>query len=347
MPRSPAAARKIAQHLLDLHVQHELAAWNVKAFQKWLDGELKVLFDWLQTVPLEALVTADRVHAVIQRNVIENEVPGVVAEIAGESANQLFASEIHQKTALKEILTVKQYEEFVDKLLELREQRQKGVNQIIDLPIYRDLISGVLHKAILRYFQESNLLTKNIPGVSSMLKFGKSMVNKAAPNLEDAVGSNIKAFIAGNLDFLIRESKNYMEKHLTDAQIKSSAMDLWDAAETVTMADFQQGMDSLDLSELISLGYEFWLAFRKTEYFEQCVALIVEDFFRQYGKEPIGLLLDDLMITRERILAETDALAPRLLKSLKSSGQLEGIIRRRLEKFYFAKKTLTAMKSFD
>lgn len=347
MPRSPAAAKKIAQDLLDLHVQHEMSAWNAKAFQKWLKSELLILFEWLQTVPLQTLVTAEQVKATVQRNVIDSELPEVITEMASESANRLFDSEIHNNTTLNEILTASQFEEFVDKLLELREPRQKVINQIIDLPVYRNLISGVLYKAILRYFQESNLLSKNIPGVSSMLKLGKSMVNKAAPKLEDAVGTNIEAFIAKNLDFLVRESKVYMEQSLTDEQLKSSTMELWDSAETVTMADFQEGIDSLDLSELISLGYEFWQTFRQTEYFKGCFELVVDDIFRRYGKQSVGSLLDELLITPDRIMAEADTFAPRLLKTLKSSGQLEGIIRRRLEKFYFAGKTLAELKSFD
>ena len=57
----------------------------------------------------------------IRRNVCLNDIPAAVAEIAGEAASHLAKHELQSRTPLKDILSRKQFEAFLDKLLELKE----------------------------------------------------------------------------------------------------------------------------------------------------------------------------------------------------------------------------------
>ncbi len=334
MPKTPAAVKKMAQQLLDLHLQHELACFETDAFTAWFKDESDRLFAWVRQVPLNEVVTSEQVRGVVERNVVHQEIPGAVAEIAGEAATHLFSADLQKRTALKEVMDGKRFEQFVDQLLQLHEQRRRGVEHIIDLPVYRDLISGVLYQAITRYIYESNVLSKNIPGVASMLKLGKHLVSKTAPGLEGVVEDSVRNYIAKNISFLIRESKAFLQESMTDEQLKNSAMDLWDQLEDKTMYDFLEGMDSMDLSELISIGYEFWLEFRKTDYFRESQALVVDYFFGKYGNAPLGQLFDDFLITPQRVQEEFACFAPRILQTLREGGHLEALLRRRLESFY-------------
>jgi hypothetical protein len=339
-----AQAKELAQQLLELHVAHELEALEPETFVAWLRPELELQLEQVKALSLEQFVTAEQVKQVIVRNVVENEIPGAVAELAGEGATRLFGSDMHKNTPLKKILSTKQFEDLVDKLLELPEQRKNGINRVIELPIYQDLISGVLYHAILRYIYEENVLSKNVPGVASMLKFGKRMIDKSAPKLEGAVEDNVRAYIASNLVFLLKESKAFLEDSLTEEDIKVSAMELWDVIEGKTMGEFQQGMDSIDLSEFVVIGYEFWKSFRKSKYFKNSYELIVDYFFEVYGSSPLSTLLDDFNITSDQIMQEVELFAPAVLSTLKESGQIEGFLRRRLEAFYLSKPALKCLK---
>ncbi len=345
MANTLRSAEEIANILLERHVKHELAAFDETAFISWIRNESETLLDWLRTIKLNQLVSGQTVKAVIKSNVVEREIPGSIAEIAGEAATKLFTADIHKSTQLNQVITTHEVEEFVDKFLELHEQRKEGLNRIIDLPIYTDLISDVLYQAIIRYIYETNILSKNVPGVSSMLKFSKRVVSKTVPKLEGAVEENVKSYIANNLGFLIRESKLFLENSLTDEQLKTSAMDLWDLLENKTFGDVQTGMDSLDLSDFVVLGYEFWLRFRKSEYFQNCYELIVDYFFEKYGDAQLAVLFDDFMVTPERVMEEAERFTPQVLKTLKASGQLEGLLRRRLNTFYTSTETLDYQNS--
>ena len=326
--------------LLELHLAHEMALFESDTFVAWLRPELEAQLSLARAMPLNAFVSAEQIKSVIARNVVENEIPGAVAELAGDAATKLFSSESHKNTPLHGILPTKHFEEFVDKMLELPEQRKNGINHVIELPVYKDLISGVLYQAIMRYIYEENLFSKKVPGVSSMMKFGKQMLDKTAPKLEGAVEENIRAYIANNLVFILRESKAFLENSLSEEDIRASTMELWDTIEHKPMSEFQKGMDSIDLSEFVVLGYEFWKTFRTAPYFKESYELVVDYFFQIYGDSPLGTLLDDFMISTDRIMTEVEAFAPQILKTLKENGQIEQFLRRRLESFYFSKPAL-------
>jgi len=336
-------AENIANSLLELHIRHEIENFQADNFIALIRGESNEVFDWLKTVKLKQLVTAKQIKQVIQRNVVKESVPGAAAEIAGEAASRLFTSEQHRNTLLNEIVSREQYEEFIDKLLELKEQRNNGLDRVIELPIYEDLISGILYQAITRYIYESNMFSKNIPGVSSMLKMGRSVVNKTAPKLGSGLEDSVRSYIADSLDFILEESKSFLEESVTDEELKSSAMELWSIIESKPLSEFQQGMDSLDLSEFVALGYDFWLQFRKSDYFKHCYETVVDYFYEKYGDAKLSELLDDLFITQERALTEVEFFAPQALKTLQKSNLLEGLIRRHLARFYQSQAALDCL----
>jgi hypothetical protein len=334
---SPKDLNPLSEQLLKLHVAHELENCQPDNFIKLVRDESTYIFEWFDQITLESVVTAKQIKQVIHRNVVKEHLPGAAAEIAGEAASRLFTSKKHLNTEFHEIISRKQFEEFIDKLLELKEQRNNGLDKIIDLPLYEELISGILYKAITRYIYDSNMLSKNIPGVASMLKIGRNMVNKTAPNLGSGIEDSVRNYITDSLDFILEESKTFLEESVSDEQMKESAMELWSIIEHKKLSEFQQGMDSLDLSEFVAIGYDFWQQFRKSKYFKHCYETVVDYFFEKYGEQKISELMDDLMITPERALTEAEHFAPFALKALKDSGFLEALLSRHFRRFYQSK----------
>lgn len=344
LKKAKAKERALAKKMLSLHLQHEMLCFNEHNFITLMKEETELLFDWVSHIPLKNLVNADQVKEVIDRNVVQASVPGAVAEIAGEAANKLFTSSQHKSTTLNAFISRTQYEEFIDKLIELKEQRINGMDKLIDLPLYGELISGVLYKSITRYIYDNNLISKKIPGVSSLLKAGRNVVNKTVPKLGSGFEDSVRSYIVSSLDFILEESKTFLSESVTDEQLKISAMELWTIIEKKPISEFQQGMDSLDLSEFVALGYEFWLHFRKTSYFKHCYETIVDYFFDKYGDVELNELLEDLAITPERVMKEIEAFAPQILQSLRESDQLESMLTRHLERFYYSDAALDCLK---
>ena len=337
---TPSAAEEISQELLNLHVQHELAAFDEVSFMSWLSEESETVLDWLRSIKLNQLVTAKTIKAVIRRNVIDREIPDTVLETIVAATACLVDSKKLKNTHLSEIINNGMYEKFVDEILELEQAQREFLARIIDLPIYKGLISGVLYQAIIDYIYEHNIFSKHVPGVTSLLRMSQRVVNFTAPKLSSAVEDNVKTYISNNLNFLLDESKLFLTESLTVKEMKSSAMDFFEMLDDETLGELQAGIDSDNVRGFVILGFEFWLHFRKTRYFRSACDLMVDFFFKKYGNRKLEILLDNFEITQQQLMEEASAFAPRVLNTLKRSGQLERLIRRRLGDFYSSNAAL-------
>lgn len=335
--RSRTAARTpktISEQLLELHLAHELARFDTDALIDWVREELAHELEGVRAIPLDQLIAAEQVRQVIDRHVIQNDLPDALIAFASRAACRQFDAEWHHRTRLNSLITSEQFEAIVDLLLRFPDQRQAAIDHLIDLPVYQELISGILYKAIGRFIIEENIVSKKVPGVSSMLKFGKRVMDRTLPKLEGAFEDKLRAFIAGNLKFLLRESKTFMQDSVTDEELRESALALWASIEDRTLGELQQGMDHEDLSACIALGVDVWTHLRSTDYFRQSADQVIDLFYTEYGEQPVGTLLDALQITPDRLMQEVAAFAPEMLKALKHGGQIERLLRRRLASFY-------------
>ena len=342
---SGSSTDEISRQLLELHLQHELASFDDASFMRWLTEESEIILGWLRSIKLNQLVTAKSIKAVIRRNVVEREIPDAVLETIIAATACLVDSKKHKSTPLNEIISGGLFEELVDETLELEQSQREFLTRIIDLPIYKGLISGVLYQAIVNYIYEHNIVSKNIPGVTSLLKMSQRVVNFTAPKLTGAVENNVRSYISNNLNFLLDESKLFLAESLTVDEMKSSAMDFFEMLDDETLSELQAGLDSDNVRGFILLGFEFWLHFRETHYFRSACDLMVDFFFKKYGNTKLAVLLDNLEITQQQLIKEAGAFAPRILNTLKRSGQLEGLIRRRLDSFYSSTTALEYLKT--
>ena len=334
MTEAVTEAESTAQNLLELHLQHEMAAFDDVSLLSWLAEETDQLLIWSQSIRLNQLVTANSVKAFIQANLVTRDIPATLVEIADEASTWLISSQHHQDTLLGEIINEAHYEDFVAQALELDEQFIGSLNLVMDLPIYRKVLSGVIYQAITRYIYDANIISKSVPGVSSLLKMGQRVVSKTAPSLSNAVEENVRSYISTNLDLILAESEASIEKAMTDEALKIAAMEVFENLKDKPLSELQEGIDNQKLSRFIQLGFGFWEHFRHTAYFKNTYELMVDYFFEKYGEETLDILLDDLDISGELLNQEVARFVPQLIVSLKQSGQLEAIIRRRLSSFY-------------
>jgi len=322
----------VARRLLDQHIAFELKALTGKRLQQTLRTELHELFALCRSTQLDTVVTVDRIMGVIDRKVIAMEAGPGIPELAGEAAAAVL--EAHQRYRLSDILSREQFAEFVDQALALRRQREKLISEVLSHPLYSDLVASLVYQGIVNYLYEDNLISKSVPGVSSIMKFGSKWANKAVPGLDGTVEKRLKRYITGILPTLIKRSEHFLNEALTDDEIKDSLLAVWRELEGHELAELQDNIGDRELQAFIVLGYEFWLNFRQTPYFRDCCLVVVTCLMDKYGKQPVSLLLEDLGITEAVLMEELDAFAGPLMRTLRKEGYLEALLRRRLTPFY-------------
>jgi len=345
MTKSATEAESTAQNLLELHVQHEMAAFDDASLLSWFAEETDQLLIWSQSIRLNQLVTADTVKAFIQANLVTRDIPATVVEMADEASTWLLSSQHHLDTLLGEIINEAHYEDLVAQVLDFDEQLKGSLNLVMELPMFRKALSGVIYQAITRYIYDSNILSKSVPGVSSLLKIGQRVVSKTAPSLSNAVEESVRSYISTNLDVILVESEAFLEETMTDEALKIAAMDFFENFENKPLGELLEDIDNQRLSRFIQLVFGFWEHFRHTSYFKNTYELMVDYFFDKYHEETLDVLLDNLDISSELIIQEFARFAPQLIVSLKQSGQLEAIIRRRLGSFYTSTAALNYLQA--
>lgn len=324
----------IASALLEQHVKHELAALKGAKLKKSVANELDELFALTESVTLNRVSSVEQVMAVIQRIVIDMELDAGLPELAADMATEVLNSAVQAETPLKDIISREQATAFLEEALELRQQREQIIREVMAHPVYQELVSNVVYHGLVNYLYEDNLITKAVPGVGSMMKFGKRMANKAVPGLDETFERRLKAWLSDSLPGLITRSEQFLHKALTDDELRDSVMAAWISLEERSLADLNDGLGDVQLQEFVVLGYEFWLTFRQTPYFRACALAVVEHLFARYGDQPLGVLLQDIGVTRALVMSEIEAHGLPLVDVLRDEGYLEALLRRRLQPFY-------------
>ncbi|WP_100639864.1 hypothetical protein [Marinobacter salexigens] len=323
-----------ASQLLELHVKHEVASLKGAKLHKFLKQEVSELLDHAGSITLNHIATEERVMGTIQRVVVDMELDAGIPELAGEMAAEVLNAQVQSNTKLKDIITRDQATGFVEEMLELRQQRERIISEIMAHPVYQELVSNVVYQGIVNYLYEDNLITKSVPGVGSMMKFGKRMANKAVPGLDETFERRLKSWLSDSLPGIINRSEQFLQRALSDEEVRDTILAAWIAVEDRSIEDLQVGLGDVGLQEFVVLGYELWLQFRKTAYFEGCARAVVAHLFVKYGDRPLTDLLGDVGVTQDVIMAEVETWAVPIIGLLQEEGYVEALVRRRLSAFY-------------
>ena len=335
----------LAEQLLEAHLQHELAHMSGEKLIEELRGDVARVFEAAQSIRMRDIVAPETVNAIIERHVVTRDVPAIVPEMAADFTTEVVGSQFHREVRPCDIISRDRLEELVDQVLLLREQRQELIDRMLEQPVYRELISNLLYQGIVRYIYEENLLSRSVPGISSALKFSSKMLNKAVSGLDEAWEKSVKGYISRNIETFSRQSAEFLAEHLTEDEMKASVMDAWDSFSGKSLGELQGGLGDVEWNEFVVIGYDFWLAFRKTDYFRQCYETVVNSLFEQYGDYSLAELAGEFNIDQQVVMTELEAVLPQASETLRANGIMEQLLRRRLERFYHSDEARSLLNS--
>lgn len=324
----------IAQALLDAHVHHVVEQLGGDGLQALIETQLDALLVDCMRLKLKDVVTAKMIKDTARTYAADIEMGGGLPQLVADVAQAVYAHKVLDETTPTDIVSHARYSEFIDKLLELRSLREKLVREISTSPIYIAFASDLLYHGIKGYVARSSELTKGIPGASSVMKLGRSVMNKASPGLETSLDESLKKYVSRSVEATAKSSADFVLKHLNDDALRGMAREIWDRNKFTPLGTLREDVDGDDVEDLFVIGYEYWRELRKTDLYVKLIDTGIDAFFEAYGDIYLGDLLDDLGITRDLMVAEAMRYAPHVIKVLKRKKLLEGLVRRQLEGFY-------------
>jgi hypothetical protein len=309
----------LADALLEAHVQHVLAAWRGDAAARAIAERVSSLLRWFGEVKLDQVATRAQVMGLIQRHVIELRVSGGITELAGELSRLVFSSQKSAATRLDQVLTDEEYGEFADKVIAL-----EGVRRGVIAMIAQSEAFGLFRTRVIAHTLSALVFRRTAPrGVGGSL----------LPALEQRLTRVLTRYFERQKSAPLATERELLE--LVDPELLRSLIDdIWATVAPKPLTESFAFIGEQDLEDFVVLGYEFWLRYRRSDYFREIMEEMVDHFFAKYGGLSLAELLEDMGVDDAMIARELETCLVPLLDEAARTGFLEQQVRARLGAFY-------------
>jgi hypothetical protein len=323
----------LTERLLEAHVQHELANWRQPAFCQTLAEQVSALFAWFADIKLDDVATREQIATVIERYVIELRVSGGITELTGEMSRVVFSSAATAATKLEQIMATTTFEEFADKLLSLEGVRRKLIALVAQSEAFATISARVVAHGVLELLSPPMAARGGVlfQGLAELLtKLGDDVL----PSIERGLVELLGRYLERHRERMARDAQRHLLDVLDPEHVHSVIDQVWDSVSGMPLSEVFAYVSEQDIEDFVVLVYEFWLRYRKTEFFRRICGEMVDHFFAKYGQETLLTLIEDMGVDENMVRVELTSLLGPFFARAASSGFLEQQIRTRLAAFY-------------
>lgn len=327
-------ASQLSEQLLEAHI-HFIR-------QRLLDSSTHVerLVDFAlaqaEYIRLNEAVSVDNIKDVVRVYAFELNLGSGVLELIGLMAQRIYTEMSTHASTLGMMMPQNKIEQWIDKVLELEEVRQRIIDAIQQ--------SQTAHAVVVQV--ASSLIKKQLPEVlqapSQWLAYGNRGSNPLAAKLLRVFAQQEEKLLElaeQRIASFVQTQSGYLLE-LDSSELKDIAMQVWYSIRDLSFAELLTGVDALDIEEFFVLIYEQWKHLRKTDFMQHLIYTGIDVFFEVYGEYPVATLLDEIGISRQHLLNDAHRFTPRLIQVLSEHGVLDQLIRLQLGDFYHSDDTL-------
>lgn len=211
---------------------------------------------------------------------------------------------------------------------------EKLLDDLTRSPLVATMASRFVGRIVNDVVQMNQAVADKIPGVGSLVSFGTSaagrMLGAADKSLQQVLGDT-----AGKgAGFAMRRLNKVVVETLKDPTARDAVLEVYDLYADEPVARLDQLGTREDVQRVAGLVQDIVIAGAPTDPVSALLDALVDGFFRVYGEHPVTGLIEDLDLTRDDLVAHATAITPRVLEAAQRSGELEALLRSRLEPFY-------------
>lgn len=327
------------ERLLQAHVRYELAQLQGESLERTIESAVAGLFAWSQTATLEEVVTPEQIHGVIERYAIELRVSGGITELSGELSRLVVRSQSSAATRVDQIIAPQSYAEFADKLAALEGVRRTLIEKLAQSVTFSAINATLMVQSALDMLP----LTHKVDGgaVAFLEPLSRSLREHIEPRLAELLGQYVERHRAS----ISRNIEARLLQLLTPDSVRSLLDELWDGVASMQLSEAFAALGEQDLEDFVVLIHEFWLRYRKTEFFRGISKEMVAYFFAKYGKETLASLVSDMGVSQAMVSDELTRFMKPILHHAGRTGALERALHARLSAFYASAEALAALEA--
>jgi hypothetical protein len=322
-----------AQALLDAHTRHVMKQLSGPALASLIDTETGGFTDWLAARPVTAIADEVRVRDFLLRNVFEVTPSERLLEQIGTLATQALRSPQNKTTRLEELLNTSEFDLIVDRIVSLEDARREIIHAVMQNPSVTQLISDLVYNGVKNYLMEDGGLAKRVPGMSSLMKMGKGVMERMG-SLDAALENTLKSYVKRNTRATMEMSERLVEHAMETPKLKSVARQFWQQIKTMPLERATVHVRHDDVDDVVAIGATLWNHFRQTGYAREMLNELVHAWFENWGSLPASSVLETLGLEPARLREEVRQVLTPIVAELEKSGYLEERVREHLQAFY-------------
>ena len=284
-------------------------------------------------LPVGSLVGPGEVKSLI--HLVLGSVP---ASSAATTLVEAAADVIHdgpgERFTLADVIDRENVESLVGEVLAMTDVAEKFLDQIADSPLVAGLASRFVGRIVSDMVQANQAMADKIPGLGSLVSFGTSAAGKVVGAADKQLQSVLGDTAGKGATFAMRRLNKVVIDTLKDPTARDAALQVFDLYADQPVVSVSELGEREDIRRVAGLLQDIAIAGAPTEPVVALVDALVDAFFAIYGDHLVTTLLDDLAISRDDLVSQATAIVPGILSAAHESGELERLIRNRIEPFF-------------
>jgi len=335
-------ADDLARRLLDAQVAWTLRRLTGPELAEILPRHVDSILGAASHTRLGAAVPADGLKALIRQ--LAHQVP---PSAAASTFAEVVAETVHdgpeQPFSLGEVIDRSHVERIVDELLANTDLLEKTLDDLTRSPEVATLASRFLTRIVQDVLQTNRAVAEKIPGMGSLVSLGAGAAGLAMGAADKQLGQLVGGTAGKGAVFAMRRLNKVLVETLRDPAARTAMVEIFDLYADQPISAAGLGSHE-DVVRAAGLAQDVAIHVLPSEPVLALVDRLVDRFLGVYGDHPVGVLLDDLGVTRDEIVAHAAALAPPLFAAAHESGELEKVVRSALEPFYSSPELRDALE---
>lgn len=272
------------------------------------------------------------------KSLIHLVLASVPASAAATTLVEAAADVVHdgpgERFTLADVIDRENVESLVGEVLAMTDVAEKFLDQIADSPLVAGLASRFVGRIVSDMVQANQAMADKIPGLGSLVSFGTSAAGKVVGAADKQLQSVLGDTAGKGATFAMRRLNKVVIDTLKDPTARDAALQVFDLYADQPVVRVSELGEREDIRRVAGLLQDIAIAGAPTEPVVALVDALVDAFFGIYAEHPVTTLLDDLAITRDDLVSQATAIVPGILSAANESGELERLIRNRIEPFF-------------
>jgi len=301
---------------------------------------------------LLAIAARHRLDEVVDREAVKVSARSI-ADIAGGSelvtdlAPRL-ATRIHDLPAAADhtpadLVEREHVEALVAKFLSMHQLHDRALDRLTESPLVGTVASTFVTKIVADFVQQNRERAEKLPGVSSLFSIGSGAVSRVRSVTDKRVDALIGDAAGKGAQYAIRRTNSAIRELVRDSPLQGAAMEMWDLHADEPLSELRKYLTAKDVRELAALVHQLLADAAGSDYLGEVLDACVDVFFDEHGSRDLATLLGEVGVERDDLVEVLVRHAPPVLDALRDSGELDAIIRSRIEPFFLSEPVLAIL----